>query len=212
MINRMFDVKNKEYHLYGGAPRIGPRMDPNFTGPYPFAYNIVAALQFTIATEIVLGRPDKDETLDKTSNNHGYVISNTRWADKKVQARNRDNYKWALREMPITRNPIPFYNTCRQHNPWPGRAGRHRGRWSKHKRKTTTKTLKQMAAAYFTTRRRHNADTGRQRRGLRASKDVRSFFRYISEHKGGKQGTDTFSPYTSSTSRIHHINPSGRKT
>lgn len=214
MMTRMFDPKCKEYHLYGGAPRIGPRMDPNFTGPYPFAYNVVAALQFTIAVEIVLGRPaSKDETMDKTSNNHGYVISNTRWADKRVQAQNRDNYKWALRETPIPRNPIPYRGANRQHYIKRRTNGKpSRGKWTAHKRITPVQKLKRMASSYLTRRRRYTPKTGRQRRALRAGKDVRGFFRYLFTPAEEIHASDTFSRYTSSTSRVHHINPSGHNT
>ena len=209
MIARMFDPKHAEYHLYGGAPRTGPRIDPLFTGPYPFRYNVVAALQFTIAIEVILGRPDLDDTLDKVSNSRGYTIANTRWADKSLQSRNRDNYKWGLREPTIPRNPFRHYGSNRQYQPIRPRSKKnYRGKWVKAKRRKPQQTLKRMAANYFTRRGRYTPDTGRQRRHLRTSKDVRTFLEYILTPEKERLVADTYSQYTSTTSKTHYTKPS----
>lgn len=128
MKTRCFDPKSNEYFLYGGKPRSGPMCDYSYTGKYPFAYNIVACLQFTIMVECILGRPTTpDDSLDKVSNTQGYLATNLKWSNKKEQSRNRGTYKYRYTEEAMPRLAHVSFKT--NHNPRvPTGNQRHRGR------------------------------------------------------------------------------------
>lgn len=213
IIARMYDPKHQNFHIYGGAPRAGPRVDVNFTGRYPFRYNVVAALQFAVAIELIMGRPQENETIDKISNCRGYILPNMRWADKQLQTRNRGTYKWRLGEVPIPRPRLPSIrhrpqNTHRIRN----QNNVSRGRWNKQaKPKTQMRMMRRLISSTFTKERRHSTTNGRQHRKLRNSSRAKILIQHLLTPHQLRQAGRTFSRYTSTSSIEHTIKPSGFK-
>lgn len=212
IIARMYDPKHQNFHIYGGAPRAGPRVDFNFTGHFPFRYNVVAALQFAVAIEIIMGRPSEEETIDKISNSKGYVLPNIRWADKSMQARNRGTYKYRYADPPVRRPSLPQFKRTSQSNPILQKSeGKHRGSWNESaKPKTQMRQIRQMIASVFSKKGRFTAG-GRQRRRMRNSTQARRTMMHLLTPEQQRHAHHTFSRYTSTSTTVHIIRPADFK-
>ena len=214
IIARMFDPKHQNFHIYGGAHRAGPRVDANFTGEFPFRYNVVAVLQFAVAIEIIMGRPTEDETIDKISNSKGYILPNIRWADKRLQARNRGTYKWRLAEEPIQRPPLP--RIC--HPSWlnakkPRDNKSHRGTWNNRaKPKPPMVKMRQLIASVFSKQSRFSKIKGRQKRRSRNSAQAKATVMRLLTPQQQRHAQDTFSRYTTTSTIIHTVTPAKFKS